>query len=302
LPETEERQKEKEQKETQKLCGTFKEQKFYENSSACRDYWFDRMIGLKDVQKEIINGFINPAIYPSLFPKRSRGILLYGSPGTGKSLIAKASVNELKRKPGVYVLFYAPTAAELKGKYFGESEKNIRALFECASKAAREVEKQKKADVNNPEQEVKVFAVIFLDEVEAIAGDRSTDTTGLMKTTVNALLQAMNGVDDSLENVSVIAATNYPWQLDSAFLRRFTVSVHVPLPETDDKAELFELEMSNHVNNIVNELDQSKKSQQKQVVDDDKLPVCMRPDNDNRLKWSETKQVLLLPLSGQTAK
>lgn len=164
---------------------------------------------------------------------------------THNTLLVKAAVNELsQRDPTVNVLFFAPTGADMKGKYFGESEKNIKSLFRCASKRACE------CDQNSDKQSI---SIIFMDEVESVARDRSQDESGLAATTVNALLQSMDGIESS-ENVSVIAVTNYPWQLDGAFLRRFDNRIFVDLPNEENIYLLLNLSLSLHVKNIMKDV------------------------------------------------
>jgi SpoVK/Ycf46/Vps4 family AAA+-type ATPase len=118
-----------------KKCKKFTPITFYEGSKECK-VWFNNVIGLADVKKAFYDSFINPLRYPGLYGTIPKGILLYGPPGVGKTYIVKAAMNELQAEGGVNVLFFAPSAGLLKGKYFGESERAIKALFECASEQA----------------------------------------------------------------------------------------------------------------------------------------------------------------------
>lgn len=153
-----------------------------------------------------------PYKYPNLFAENSAGILLYGPPGTGKTLLAKAAVSDFKR-----VAFFAPKPGDLKGKYVGETEKNISEVFNCAARA-----------LNNPEYD---SAVVFLDEFDSVAGSKTADDPS-MAVSVNTLLQEMDGILKN-KKVSVIASTNYPWRLEDAILRRFQKRVFVDLANTD---------------------------------------------------------------------
>jgi AAA+ superfamily predicted ATPase len=156
--------------------------------------------------------------------------------GTGKTYIVKAAVNELqKTDPNVGVLFFAPSPGDLKGKYVGETEKKIEEWFTCASRAACE------SQLECPGQK-KFISLIFMDEFDAIAPDRNTDPTGLAANSVNTLLQMMDGIK-SKENVAVVAATNFPWYLDSAILRRFDTQILIDLPKSGDITELLNIEM-----------------------------------------------------------
>ena len=206
--------------------------------------FYSDIAGLQKQKTMIKDTLIKPLIYPNLYPKIGKGFLLYGPPGTGKTLLAKASVNELQlADDSVKVLFFAPTGAELKGKYVGETEKRIKEAFVCASRKACECEKdsEKKKGASK-----KYISVIFIDEVDSVAGDRSQDQTGLVANSVNTLLQMMDGID-SYDNVAVICATNYPWKLDSAVLRRLDTQVLLGLPDTKQIVAQMEIEFNNFV-------------------------------------------------------
>ena len=205
--------------------------------------FYSDIAGLQKQKTMIKDTLIKPLIYPNLYPKIGKGFLLYGPPGTGKTLLAKASVNELQlADDSVKVLFFAPTGAELKGKYVGETEKRIKEAFVCASRKACECEK----DSEKTGASKKYISVIFIDEVDSVAGDRSQDQTGLVANSVNTLLQMMDGID-SYDNVAVICATNYPWKLDSAVLRRLDTQVLLGLPETKQIVAQMEIEFNNFV-------------------------------------------------------
>lgn len=213
------------------------EKRFVKGSKECAGAWFDLIIGQETTKQDIREGFLYPLLYPNLYPSRSKSLLLYGPPGTGKTLMAKAIANELSVQSGgrVRLLLFAPRPAEILSKYVGEAQKQIRDLFKYASEWAKQEQDRCGAE--------QVLSVIFLDEVEAIAGDRASDKTGFMSSTLNPLLQEMDGVD-SADNVVVIAATNYPWQLDAAFLRRFTSRVLVDLPTEADIKRYIESKVS----------------------------------------------------------
>lgn len=174
---------------------------------------FDDIAGQEEVKKDIEVNYIFPFRLPLLFTAKSQGILMYGPPGVGKTLLAKAATAEIPD-----VAFYTPTPGEMRGKYEGETERFIARIFECAREA-----------IEDPTSKYK-FAVIFIDEFEGVAGQRADDPT--MTRSVNALLQAMDGITSS-PNVSVIAATNFPDTLDSAIRRRFTAEIFIDLPSLD---------------------------------------------------------------------
>lgn len=212
----------------------------------CRKYCFARIVGAIQAKQDIINSFVNPILYPNMYGKVSKGILLYGMPGTGKTLLAKATATELERKSRgtLKVLLFTPKGSELKGKYFGETEQKIADLFECASKMACSEE-------SNQTSHMRVLSIIFIDEIDAVGRERSSgDSSGIQASSVNALLQAMDGIK-SYPNVAVLAATNFPWELDSAILRRFESHILVDLPTLGDIEHLLNIHISDLVTNII---------------------------------------------------
>jgi len=197
---------------------------------------FDNIIGQHVTKQQIKLGLLEPMLHPRLFPQMTKGILLYGPPGTGKTLFAKALINELTRRSNALAMWlYAPTGGELKGKYVGETEKKISAYFKCASKRASDCEATKKGTGQS-------ISVLFIDEIEAIAGNRTEDQSGMMTNSVNTLLQEIDGVGSN-KNVIIMAATNYPWKLDEAILRRFDTKILVALPEAEDCVEQIKSEI-----------------------------------------------------------
>lgn len=172
---------------------------------------FETIAGNDKVKDDINKGFINPYFFPLLFKKRSKGMLLYGPPGTGKTLFAKACSVQIPN-----TILFDPTIGEIRGKFEGETEKNIKEIFACASQAASQ---------RGPEYN----SIIFFDEIDSIAGHKTTES---MARTVNALLQMMDGTA-SFSNVSVLGATNYPWKIEPAILRRFTSKILVDLPDQE---------------------------------------------------------------------
>ena len=169
--------------------------------------------GLDDVKERLKESVEWPLTMPDRFEhfgiKPPRGILLFGAPGTGKTLIAKAIAHEAKAN------FITVKGPELISKWVGESEKAIREGF-------------KKAKQSSP-------SIIFLDEFESIAGSRTTNSgegSDVSNRVVNQLLSSMDGVE-SMEGVIVIAATNRPEMIDPALLRsgRFERVLHIPPPD-----------------------------------------------------------------------
>ena len=169
--------------------------------------------GLDEVKERLKESVEWPLTMPDRFEhfgvKPPRGIVLFGAPGTGKTLIAKAIAHEAKAN------FITVKGPELISKWVGESEKAIREVFKKAKQASP--------------------SIIFLDEFESIAGARTPNSgegSDVSNRVVNQMLSSMDGVE-SMEGVIVIAATNRPEMIDPALLRsgRFERVMHIPPPD-----------------------------------------------------------------------
>lgn len=192
---------------------------------------FNDLIGFNQMAKKVQNVIVNPLLNPERYPSMSTGMLLYGPPGTGKTLFAKALITQLKKSfnaknKDVDIAFFTPTGADLKGKYVGETEKNIAKFYRTTKQCLKDMCKENETH--------NVIGVIFIDECDAIAASRENDESGLNALSVNTLLQMMDGVESD-PNIITIGATNEPWKIDSAILRRFKNKQLLPvLGWTDD--------------------------------------------------------------------
>ncbi|MHB8361814.1 MAG: ATP-binding protein [Thermoplasmataceae archaeon] len=185
---------------------------------------FADIAGLKDVKERVQIKIIETAKSPvkaDLYKVKVGNFLLYGPPGTGKTFIVKAIAHETG-----FPLFMISPSTLLSSK-FGEFEKNIKILFEEASKFKN--------------------CILFFDEFDAIAPKRSSTNSSVMKRAVPELLMDIDRLNPDRERrVILIAATNNPWDIDEAVMRseRFDDLIYVPLPDKEAREKMFEMGLS----------------------------------------------------------
>jgi vacuolar protein-sorting-associated protein 4 len=173
-----------------------------------------------------------PVLFPQLFVgerKPFKGILLFGPPGTGKSLLAKAVATESDS------VFFSVSSADLISKWQGESEKLVRNLFQMA----------READGTR--------AIIFVDEVDSLCGSRSEGESDSLRRVKTEFLVQMDGVGKGGPegSILILGATNVPWSIDSAIRRRFEKRVYLPLPEKHARTFMVKLHLGDTPNNLV---------------------------------------------------
>ncbi len=171
--------------------------------------------GLDEIKQRLIQYIEYPLKFPSLFERADtvppKGILLYGNPGTGKTLMAKASATESEAN------FISVKGPEILSKWVGEAEQGVREIFRKARQSAP--------------------CIVFLDEVDALAPVRSASgsDSGVMERVLSQLLTEIDGIEE-LRGVTVLAATNRFDMIDPALLRSGRLEIHLELPVPDKQS------------------------------------------------------------------
>jgi peroxin-1 len=187
---------------------------------------WDDVVGLSDAKSAILKHFQLPVVFRALFAKapvaQPKGILLFGPPGNGKTILAQAAAEECG------LLLLQVRGPELLNKYIGSSEKAVRDLFDKAASSGRPT-------------------LLFFDEFEALAPKRGADSTGVTDRVVNQLLTFLDGVEGNMTSadgpkVYVIATTTRPDLIDPALLRPGRIEKHVYIapPSDEDRAAMLQ--------------------------------------------------------------
>ncbi|HIE18830.1 TPA: AAA family ATPase [Candidatus Bathyarchaeota archaeon] len=182
-------------------------------------HW-DEIVGLEDAKRAIKQTVVYPSLRPDLFPLGwPRGILLFGPPGCGKTLLAAAVANEIN------ATFILIDAASIMSKWLGEAERNVARVFKAARERAKELP-----------------SIIFIDEVDSLMGMHRLEVGGETRVR-NQFLKEMDGIIDKKKfiHVYVIGSTNKPWTLDDPFIRRFQKRIYVPPPGFHERLGIFKL-------------------------------------------------------------
>jgi SpoVK/Ycf46/Vps4 family AAA+-type ATPase len=173
----------------------------------------------KSIRLQIIEPFVNPGLFAKFRKKAGGGILLYGPPGCGKTMLARAVANECNAS------FLSIGISEILTAWLGESERNLALMFE-------------KARSQKP-------CVMFFDELDALAFSRSKASSDTSRKIVNEFLAQLDGFEKANDQVLILAATNMPWDVDPAMKRpgRFARQVFVPPPDAAARARIIELSL-----------------------------------------------------------
>lgn len=185
---------------------------------------FSHVFGLADAKQALSEALVYPFTYPHWYTgdrRPWRSVLLFGPPGTGKTQLADALAGEVSAR------FFSVSSSDIISAWSGESEKLVKELFLQARKS------------------VSQRSVIFIDEVDSLCRNRSQSEQESTRRIKTELLIQLNALDrDGASGVYLLCATNCPWELDSAFLRRFQKRIYVPLPDTEARVGILKSKMS----------------------------------------------------------
>ena len=185
---------------------------------------FSSIVGMEDLKKtiriKIIEPFVNPGMFQRFRKQAGGGILLYGPPGCGKTMIARAVANECNAE------FISVGISDVLNMWMGESERNLASIFA-------------KARAQAP-------CVLFFDELDALAYSRSKANSEHTRTIVNEFLAQLDGIGQDNKGLLILAATNMPWDVDPAMKRpgRFSRQIFVPPPDAEARQRMLEVKLT----------------------------------------------------------
>ncbi len=201
---------------------------------------FDDVIGLEGVKETVNQMVVYPFKYKKIYDAFKRdsggGILLYGAPGTGKTMIAKAIASEVDAE------FFSIKCSDIASKWYGESERKIKELFSEARKHER--------------------SIIFFDEFDSLGINRDGQNSNAVNMVVSELLSQIDGFEGRANTILLITSTNKPWNIDSALLRsgRFSKKIYIDLPNQTSRINLLRHEFKGFPLTEIDYLEIAKKT------------------------------------------
>ncbi|OQV23633.1 Spastin [Hypsibius exemplaris] len=189
---------------------------------------WDAIAGQESAKQALQETVVWPALRPEVFTglrAPARGLLLFGPPGNGKTLLAKAVATESRQT------FFNISASTLTSKWVGEGEKLVRALFACAKELQP--------------------SIIFIDEIDSILSARKDSEHDAVRRLKTEFLVQFDGVGTSSEDrILVMGATNLPQELDLAALRRFPKRIMIPLPDDEARMSMIKRLLRDHQHSL----------------------------------------------------
>ena len=250
---------------------------FRRPSSEDFDVSFDDVAGLESVKQRakvvyslsLDNVRKRISEYGDIFtPAEGNAVLLYGPPGCGKTMIAKAIASRFDEMSDRPVAFAEVEASDILGMYQGVSEKRLSIAFEEAHRKARD----------------NYYTILMFDELESLVQDRSGDVKTHHQQLTATFLQEMNSID---RNILIIGATNLPYELDTAAVRRFNTEIFVPHPGREGLKGFWEMRLE--------DINTEESFGNQDVEDLAKASMDFAPSElDNRLLQSEIQSDLVL--------
>lgn len=203
------------------------------------EVFWDDIVGLDQAKNSLKEAVVYPFLRPDLFKglrEPIRGMLLFGPPGTGKTMLARAVATESKST------FFSITSSTITSKYLGESEKLVKAMFLLAKKLSP--------------------SIVFIDEIDSLLGSRSEGEIESIRRIKNEFLIQWSELSSSTSKetnelnsqVLILGATNLPWSIDEAARRRFVKKQYIPLPEDETRKSQI-IKLLKYQNNELSEED-----------------------------------------------
>ena len=194
---------------------------------------WDDVAGLDDAKQAVKEAIMLPLTHPELFTglrEPPKGVLFFGPPGTGKTMIAKALATFAS---SAGCTFFNISASSITSKWVGEGEKLVRALFSLAR--------------------VKSPSIVFIDEIDSLLTKRGDNDFEASRRVKTEFLLQFEGVSSGTERVLILGSTNRPQDLDEAAKRRFTRRIYIPLPDPETRKSLIHILLKKAAHNVTDQ-------------------------------------------------